>query len=127
MTVPHSAVFQHIQAVVRASERYLLHIALPGPAIKILYHDDYDLPCCIFKGPDILTIGIGKAIKVHRSTLQESLLDCIASCAIHREFLLALEAYRISLFAGRTPKPYLHDYKSAKWSYYRLKLNDLTI
>lgn len=57
--------------------------------------------------------------------IREAVLDCMASCALHREYMYQVEAQRASILANTTDTPILAGFRSTKWMTIRNKLANL--
>lgn len=107
---------------VSACQGYLDSSGYPGLSVIIYYHNAADIAPCIFRSPNRLSINLMQCATLPRSELKDHVLNCMASCGMHRQYSAQVEAHRREIIASKRVKAYLHPYGSEAWSALRIAL-----
>lgn len=105
-----------------ACQEYLDSSGYPGLSVVISYHNALDIPRCIYRSPNRLSINLMRCAALSSSELKDYVLDCMASCGMHRQYSKQVEAHRCEIIASKRVKAYLHPYGSEAWASLRIAL-----
>jgi len=115
---PYMEVIRAVRKSILLAEEALRKKCVVGPIIVPNFHYNVELPRMRFVPNATLSVELSTARNMSDVQLAMAVYDCMASCALYREYIAQKEIHRTAIMPQYVEKPALAGYKSPKWWYF---------